>query len=204
MLPTKKMRSQLRRGYTSGFSVVELLVVVACTMVITAFALPYYTSLTRAYNIRNDADNILAQLNLARMRAAADFARVQFACSNATNTCTLQTKQYGASGWTTESAQAVLLSEGVSFGTPSGVAAGAGGQSAETPYEGSEVQSISYAVIFNSRGLPIVDNSAGNFVSDYALYLLGPDNVCMAVTVDVSGRPAVYSLNGSTWQLATN
>lgn len=198
------MRSVLRPAYTSGFSMIELLVVLACGMAVAAIAVPRYISLTRAYNIRNDTDKILAQLNLARMRASADFARAQFSCSNTTNTCILQTKQYGASSWTTESSQAVLLSQGVSFGTPSGVAAGVGGQSAETPYEGSEAQSISYAIIFSSRGLPIVDNATGTSVSDYAFYLLGPDNVCLAVAVDVSGRPSVYSLNGSTWQVVTN
>ena len=188
----------------SGFSLVEVLVVLACAMIISAIAIPYYTSLTRTYNIRNDADKILAQLNLARMRASADFARVQFSCSNTTSTCMLQTKQYGTSSWTTESSQAVLLSPGVSFGTPPGISAGAGGQSAESPYEGSAAQSIPYAVIFNSRGLPIVDNSAGSSVSDYAFYLSGPDNTCIAVTVDVSGRGSIYSLNGSSWQVMTN
>jgi len=201
MLSRTKIRSLPRRGHISGFSLLELAVVAGCAIVITAIALPYYSSLTRNYNIRNDADKILAQLNLARMRAAADFARVQFSCSNTTNTCTLSTKQYpGTSGYTTESSQAVLLSEGNSFGTPVGITAGAGGQSGETPYEGSGAQSISYTVVFNSRGLPIND-STGSSVSDYAFYLLGPNNICMAVAVDVSGRPSVYSLSGSTWVL---
>jgi type II secretory pathway pseudopilin PulG len=204
MLPNKMIRRLSRWSDTSGFSMIELLIVVACAMIVLAIAIPYYSSLTRAYNIKNDADKILAQLNLARMRASADFARAQLSCSNTTNTCMLQTKQYGTSGWTTESSQAVLLSQGVSFGTPPGISLGAGGQSGEAPYEGSAVQSVFYAVVLNSRGLPIVDNSAGSSVSDYAFYLLGPDNICMAVTVDVSGRASIYSLNGSTWQVTTN
>ena len=173
-------------------------------MILAAIAVPSYISTTRSYYVRNDADKILGQLNLARMRAAADFARVELSCSNTTITCSLLTKQYGASGWTTENSQAVRLSYGVSFGTPSGITAGAGGQSTEAPYEGSSAQAISYAVIFNSRGQPIVDSAAATSVSDYAFYLLGPNNTCLAVAVDVSGRPSVYTLQGTTWQVVTN
>jgi type II secretory pathway pseudopilin PulG len=204
MSPFKEIRCLQRPRCEGGFSIIQQLVVVAIAMILTAIAVPTYRGLTRTYNVRNDADKILGQLNLARMRAAADFARVQLSCSNTTNTCSLQTKQYGASGWTTENSQAVRLSQGVSFGTPSGISAGAGGQSAETPYEGSSAQAISYAVVLNSRGQPIVDNAAATPVSDYALYLLGPSNICLAVAVDVSGRPSVYSLQGTTWQVVTN
>jgi hypothetical protein len=98
--------------------------------------------------------------------------------------------------------QTLILSRGISFAIPLRSVSGAGGQSGVVPYQGSPAQSISYAVIFNSRGLPIAND--GTPVSDYALYLAGPNNTTLAVAVDASGRPAVYRLDDTTWKVVTN
>jgi Tfp pilus assembly protein FimT len=203
MFAPTETRCSRRSQHERGFSIVQQLMVVAVALVLAAIAIPSYSNLTSGYSVINDSNKIMGELNQARMRAAADFARIQLSCSSSTSICSIQTKQYGASTWTTETSQAVVLSRGVSFATPSGVSLGAGGQSAEAPYQGSSAQSVSYAIVFNSRGLPIVDPS-GTSVSDYALYLKGANNSYMAVTVDVSGRPLVYNLQGTTWQLVIN
>jgi Tfp pilus assembly protein FimT len=179
-----------------------LLVVVAIVTAIIAVATPQLSSFNRAYKIRNDADSIANLINLARMRAAATFSRVEVSCSTTTNQCSLQTQAYKSTTWVADSnQQTVNLSSGVSFGIPSGLTVGAGNQSAG-PYQGSQAQSVSYAMIFNSRGLPIGNN--GTAVTDYAFYLVGPNNVSLAIAVDGAGKAYVYQLSGSTWQPFTN
>lgn len=191
--------------FQQGFSLLELVIVIAVIAIIIAVALPDLSSFNRTYKIRNDADKLVDLINLARMRSVSTFSRVQVSCSSTTNQCTLQSKPYGASTWVADSnTQTVNLSQGVSFGVPGGASVGAGGQSAVAPYQGSQAQSISYAMIFNSRGLPIVDNATGTAVSDYALYLVGPGNSSMAIAADSSGQSSLYTLNGSAWQLATD
>jgi prepilin-type N-terminal cleavage/methylation domain-containing protein len=200
----RELRSQ-RFSDSRGFSVMELLVVVAIIAVIVAIAAPQLSSFNRAYWIRNNADGIADLVNLARMRAAGTFSRMEVSCSATTNQCSIQTQAYGSSTWSADSnKETVTLAPGVSFGIPSGASVGAGGQSSIAPYQGSKAQSISYAMIFNSRGLAIANNSNGTAVTDYALYLVGPNNISMAIATDGSGKPAVYMLNGSTWQPATN
>ena len=196
------LEHRLNSGRESGFSLLELLVVIIIGTIITVAAIPSYSALTSNYRIRKDADSIASLANLARMRAASDLARVQLSCSS--TTCSLQLWPYGASSGTAETQQTVVLSSGVSFGIASGLSAGAGGQKSEAPYQGSRVQTIASSFFFNSRGQPIANDSVGTAVTDYAIYLLGKDGSSMAVTVDASGRPAVYRLVGTNWLAATN
>ncbi len=188
-----------------GFTLIELLIVLSIGIVLTTIAVPSYSALTRNYRTRNDAHSLASMTNLARMRAASEFSRIQVSCDNTSRSCTLSVWPYGAASASSEtSQQTVILSPGVSFGLPSGISLGAGGQSAVAPYQGSRVQSIANSFFFNSRGQPIANDGVGTPVTDYALYLVGPNGTSMAVCVDASGRPLVYNLDGSTWRVVTN
>jgi len=203
MSPAVKAR-YIPQHKQTGFSLIELMIVIAIIGTFISVALLNITSVRRNYGVINDTGKLSALVTLARMRAVSTFSRVQVLCNNVTNQCSLQTKPYGSSTWSADSnKQTLTLTQGVSFGVPPGVSAGVGGQSSTTPYQGSSAQSISYAVILNSRGLPIVDNATGTSVSDYALYLLGPNNISMAVATDGTGTSSVYALNGSQWQVFT-
>lgn len=193
-----------------GFSVIELLVVVAIIMVMAAASLPMYNRVVHTFAIRNNANGIMGLMTTARMRAAADFARTKMTCDTSTSQCSVLVASFagGSANPATsdfktdsQSPQRLVLSKGVSFGVPSGVSAGVGGQS--SPSQGSTVAGCSYCTIFNSRGLPV--GTDGKLISDYAIYLQDAQyNLAMAVSVDVSGKAAVYRLNkDKTWTKIT-
>jgi len=58
----------------AGFSLIELVLVVAIMLLVSAFALPGLNAMMQSYRVSNDARGIVAQLSLARMRAAEEFS----------------------------------------------------------------------------------------------------------------------------------
>jgi prepilin-type N-terminal cleavage/methylation domain-containing protein len=193
-----------------GFTLLELMAVVAVMVVIGAMAIPAYQNYTRNYRIRNDSNNLVGLMTVARMRAGSDFARTAVSCDSTAKPpiCKLYSMQYNSgatpctlSTWTQETEHPYSFSATVTFGIPTGVTYGVQGQSATAPAQVYAGQTNPYTIYFNSRGWPI--DCSGNLISNYALYLQDqPGSFSMAVGVDSSGRSQVYLLNGNTfWTL---
>lgn len=194
--------------HASGFTFLELMVVVGLVGVIAAMATPYYVGYLRNYRIRNDGNGIVGLMTTARMRAGSDFARTAVSCSNPTvppAVCKVYSLQYNATGgvpctlstWHQEPQQ-YTLSPTVTFAIPSGVTSGVQGQSATAPAQVYSGQSAPYTIYFNSRGWPIDCN--GNLITNYALYMQDlPGTFSMAVGVDPSGRAQVWLLSGNSY-----
>lgn len=202
IIPEVRRKWQMNLMGRRGFSVLELMVVVAIILIMVAVAIPGYLRILQTYRVRSDADSIMGLITVARMRAASDFARTVVQCDTTTNTCTLSAKQFtaGTPSWPTTASepQKVVLSQGITFAIPSGVGVGVGGQSG-TPTQGNSGQSNPFKIYFNSRGQPIKD-SDGTAVPDYALYLKDSKyNYSAAVAIDISGRTLVYSFSGSNY-----
>lgn len=191
-----------------GFTMIELLMVVAVLAIIAAMAIPSYMNYLRNYRVRNDANNIVGLTTIARMRAGANLSRAAVSCDSSVSpiVCTVYTLQYASSGtsctlstWTQEPQQ-YTFSGTVKFGIPAGVTNGVMGQATSAPtqvYSGSG-QTNPYVIYFNSRGWPIDCN--GNAISQYALYLQDqPGIFSVAVGIDPSGRGQVYVLSGSSY-----
>jgi prepilin-type N-terminal cleavage/methylation domain-containing protein len=193
-----------------GFTAVELVIVTAITLILSAIAIPNFLRLTHTYRLRSDGDGLVSLLMVGRMRGAAKFAHAQVSCDTTSTACpggglcTLSMKQYGATTYTAEKQQ-VCLSPGISFGFPTGSAGGAGGQAGtgNGPYQGKSGQTNPFTITFNSRGLPI-DDTSGSAVGNYAFYLKdAASSTYVAIAIDSSGRASLYTFAGSTyWELA--
>jgi Tfp pilus assembly protein FimT len=192
-----KLRSDGTKRSQSGFSVLELLLVVAVIVTMLAFAIPSYNQVSHGYAIRNDADNVAGLLTQARMRAASTFARARVTCDTTTKKCTLSTKKINGA-WTNDP-QVVTLSKNVAFGIPSGTTNGVGNQTAAV--QGSTGQTNPYYVEFNSRGQPI-DDTTGNAASTYGLYITDSSyKLSAGIGVDWSGKSSVYLVQKNAYTL---
>lgn len=171
----------------SGFSVLELLIVVAVMSVMAAASIPSLQRTLRTYRIAGDARVIAYTLTLAKMRAASNFTLQAIDWDSGNNRFYAQAFQKDLAHFQADgSIQNVNLSSGVVLGTP------ASGDSPSTVGA-----SNSAGIVFNSRGLP-VDSSFNPIVTAVAFYLNNGTDY-YAVSVAAGGRVQVWKYVDSTW-----
>jgi len=110
-IPMARVRNQ------KGFSLIELMIVVAIALIIAAFAVPQITETLRNYRLAGDARNIKSEILLAKMRAAARFTRSRVRADF--NARTFQTDLWNktTSTWDPVAVGAPqILSQGVTYG----------------------------------------------------------------------------------------
>jgi prepilin-type N-terminal cleavage/methylation domain-containing protein len=206
------------RNRRSGFSLLEMMVVVTMTLILSVVAIPAYTSTVRYLRMSGDCRNLNSLVALAKMGAAADFTHARAYADLNANTYHIElwnkTGNGGAGCWqtigdranpcTVAASPVQFLSPGDSFGVgiltapPANTQAalaqapacdnGAGGTIANTA-----------CVVFNSRGIPIV---AGTPNGNGALYITNTDQV-YGVTIAASGSIQTWSApnhSSTTWQ----
>ncbi|MBZ5568304.1 MAG: prepilin-type N-terminal cleavage/methylation domain-containing protein [Acidobacteriia bacterium] len=174
-----------------GFSMVELVVVLALSMVVAAIAIPSAQNLVRTYRLLGDTAALSSQLSLARMRAAANFANGQLAFNTSASTYQAKLCTSGCStagNWIIDG-PLLRLSPGMSFSY--------GSISAAAQPQSSIAQTS--PVIFNSRGYP-VDN-AGAATGNNAIYLTDGQGNYRAITVYADGRIATWRYQASGWRV---
>lgn len=176
----------------AGFSMIELVIVVAIMLIVAAFAVPNLTAMLRAYRAMNNARGIAAQLSLARMRAASTSAPARLNFNLAANTYQLElcTSLCNTAGATYAPEGGVqVLSQGVTFG-----AGGVG-----TPPTGLPAVAQSALITFNSRGISV--DGLGAPIGTAAIYITNNSGAVYAVTVSIGGQPTARLHSGSTWRL---
>jgi prepilin-type N-terminal cleavage/methylation domain-containing protein len=202
---TEMFGSFARRSRTQrGFSLLQLLFVVAIVGIISAIALPSFVNTSRPYRLRNDAHALASLITMARMRASVEFAHVEVSCTTNTTpaTCILESSQFpNATSFVVGSEpQKIYLSSGVSFGIPTTITTPVRNQG--VAYQGDLPQNTptttnTPVIVFNSRGLP-VDALTGLIpTSDYVLYLKDTTGNYYAVSVNQTGHPSLYQWNSA-------
>ena len=204
-----------------GFSIVELMVVVLVALILAAFAIPGYQSITRNLRISGDMRDVHGAIAEAKMRAAAGFTHGRFYADLNANTFHLEVwnKTGGVGGggcWQTDgdtnnactaaSSPVLQLSQGVTFGFGT---ASAGGQNPQTTLAQAalcgKVAAVSGAsnstiantacIEFNSRGIPIDLN--GKPTAKDALYVTD-GNMVYGITLLSSGMEQDFATAAGT------
>src|SRR5882762_1419395 len=199
-----------------GFSVVELMIVVIVLCVLLAIAVSSVTSIARIYRIAGDGRGVAAELNVARMRSAADFTHARVYMDLTANTFHLEVWNKGSACWKTDgdtnactqtTSPVIPLSQGDTFGFGS-ITTGptaATGAPAQAPActvgvagaaAGANIANTA-CIEVNSSGFPV--DSTNKIVASDAIYLTNNQKLYSAVAVSISGQPTAYSYSGSAW-----
>jgi len=208
----------------SGFTMMELLVVLAITAILTAIAVPNFLTITQYLRITGDLRDLNGTVAQAKLHAAADFTHARARANLAANTFQLEiwnkTGAGGAGCWQTvgDPANACTvgaspvqrLSTGVTFGvdqvtappantqTAFGQAAPCGNGAAGIAGTPGGTIGGTACIEFNSRGIPI--DAAGNPNGNGALYVNNGNRVC-SLTVAATGNAlnwAAQDTSGAT------
>jgi prepilin-type N-terminal cleavage/methylation domain-containing protein len=183
-----KGRSMPKTPRQSGFTFLELIIVVAMGLVVAGFAIPNYQRAMRNYRLMGDSRAIRGEIQLAKMRAASNFtrARVRFGAGG-----TYVTELWCVSATTPRVCAAANVWKSVNTGTAtnqlsSGIGFGVASQTLPPPStqvalsqpmtcrDGLTMASAtsvpaSRCIIFNSRGYPV--DEVGSAYGDYGIYV---------------------------------
>lgn len=159
-----------------GFSLIEMMAVVAVIGIIAAMALPSTASSLAGHRLKGDAQAVTNMVGLAKMRASARFTRARVQADRATGSYVMQVWDKAAAQWVDEG-PVRRTSPGVTFGFAGLADAPPNTQTAigqsppcTTGVDGTGPIPNTSCIIFNSRGVPVAGD--GSLPSQtYALYL---------------------------------
>jgi prepilin-type N-terminal cleavage/methylation domain-containing protein len=208
----------LMRPKNTGFSMLELMVVILILMIIAAIAIPQAWTAIKIYKLHSDATSVSSMLNVARMEAASNYAPFRLVvnvaagsywdehlCGNVSSTtdsnCTSAYMPFSTTNIPPLLVRPKIvsgtqyLSSGNSFASclPSVVTAGHyPGELSANP-SGCPTNPDPFYIYFNTRGSP-VDNSGNPLTNGgAAIYFTNRDNEVDAVTVAIGGGVAIYN-----------
>lgn len=178
-----------------GYSLIEIMVVVAITGVVGAIAVPMMANTLGFFRLSGDARGVSNSLSVAKMRAASDFSRVRLYVDLSAKAHHVESldKTTTPPHWTAEGGS-TALSQGVSFSY--GVVATAPpntqatiGQAPQCTDDSGAALANTACVMFNSRGVPVDSSFAPTGVD--ALYVTNGSAV-YGVTVAATGMVRMW------------
>jgi prepilin-type N-terminal cleavage/methylation domain-containing protein len=172
-----------------GFSLMEMLLVVALTGVVAAIAIPMMGNTLGFFRLSGDARSVSNSVALAKMRAASVFGKVRVYFDLTGKSFHLETWNSATSQWVADTGN-TYLSQGVSFNfnpvtTAPPNTQGTIGEAAICKDNTGANISNTACVIFNSRGIPIDGTAAPSPIVD-AMYVTDGTAV-YGVTVAATG-----------------
>ena len=183
-----------RRARTpSGYSLIELLIVVALIAIVSAMAVPMSNNTLASFRLSGDARGVQSAMSLSKLRAASDFTQSRLYLDLAARSFRVDTWQKTAATWTNIGAT-TNLSTNDTFGF--GVVGTAPpnsqniiGQSAACLDDGGNAVANTACVVFNSRGIPV--GAAGAPTANNAVYVTDGTAV-YGVTLSATGLMRVW------------
>lgn len=188
-----------------GFSLLEIMMVVAITCVVTAIAVPMMANTLGYFRLSGDARGVSNAMAVAKMRAASIFSRTRLYVDLDSKTHHLETWDKTTSHWTVEGGN-TYLSSNVSFSFSPVTAAppntqGTIGQATACTDDMGVAIGDTACLIFNSRGVPIKPSDFSPTVD--AIYL-SDGTAIYGVTVVATGMIRLWRTNPTstpTWVL---
>lgn len=175
----------MRARSHAGFSLIEVLVVMALLGIAASFAVPVVSNTVSGYRLRNESKTIANLVGLAKMRATSQFSRARVYGDLGNNTYRLQVWNKTTNSWVTEGTPATMPF-GVRFGfgvlaTPPPNTQPAIAMATQCTNNAGAVIAGTNCVVFNSRGIPI-DATTGAPLGGNAFYMT--DNIGVrAITI---------------------
>jgi type IV pilus assembly protein PilA len=187
------------RTADAGFSLVEMMMVVAIIGVLAAITVPMSGNALRFLKVSGDARSLSNATAVAKMRAAAKFTQSRLYVDITGKTYYIQTYDKATSAWINETGT-TSLSSTVSFGygpvsaPPSNTqtAIGQAPLCMNTAVSPAVAVSNTACIIFNSRGLPV--DATGSPFGDDAIYITDSTAV-YGITVAATGFVRLWRNN---------
>jgi prepilin-type N-terminal cleavage/methylation domain-containing protein len=179
-----------------GFTVVELVTVVFIFVVIAAIAVPSLMNISQSFRMTGDTRAIVAQIYLARMRAASLGTRTRLNVNLVANTYQIDFWNKTTSAYQLDTNTGVFnLSSGDSFGYGT-ITTPVGQQTTIAQGYSGETGTGCGCIYFNSRG--ITTDSVGNPLVTSGLYVTNGRGFS-GIAVSIAGQVTTYTLSGSSW-----
>jgi len=193
-----------------GFSLIELMIVVTAAVIVTAMAIPVFSSIVR--NLRGDGDlrALSSDTALAKMRAAASFSRARLRTDLTARSFQVEVWNKTTNSWAAEGGTQ-SLSNGVNFGfgsitspppnTQASIDQAAACQTdAQTVANAAGNVANTACIVFNSRGVPV--DSTGAPTGNGAFYV-NDGASAQSVTVGATGLIRTWRrdlVGSSSWR----
>lgn len=208
----KKSKQRTDSFREPAFTLLEMLIVVMVAGVVAAMAIPQAYDAVKAYRLHADASALADQLNIARMRAASQFApyrevvnassgtywREKLCGDTTTSTDSACTSAYNAltTAGIEGGTQYVMEGDSISSCRPSFLSA--------SSYPGTIEADPSpcpdpIEIYFNTRGTPVDSNGDPLGNGGAVIYVRNQYNLVDAVTVSIGGAIIVWN-----WDTASN